>query len=230
MPKVKKVTTKPLRFENHFRTIGKKYPHGEKFVLKMPMGVPSVEAAEKQRDLAHRIERYNAKIYTDEEQKLRALYKLAKEQKKKVTTDKLMQYMSTARDAQGNPYKVPQALAADLARYMEEHGQEQLQPLMMGSGFRTLMRVNTGGMFNYTPTKHLVHRVKQMNKGNDIAIPESQVKTQDDELDQRQNMFRQLYIFRHGRPPKQEDVDDAVPEKAEPIYFSPYRRRFHRFD
>lgn len=124
----KRVTTKPLTIRNIYRSTGYIPPKPVNmgrtvtFFAGMPDTVKNVDMRDKQIDAVRRAERLNAKIFTDKEAVLRALYKINKRRKKKQMKDKLIQYAAENQTEKGFP-PLPTKLKKKVDAYIAQKNQ-----------------------------------------------------------------------------------------------------------
>lgn len=119
-----RIQTKPLHFKNKFASTGYSPPlfnglaNTVHFFQGNPETVQSVEARDKALDVKRRLERMNAKAFTDKEQFIRGMSKADKQRKQMLTFAKIKQYLSQRAEAEG--INLPNdTLNAMFQRYIE---------------------------------------------------------------------------------------------------------------
>ena len=103
-----KIHTNPLKFKNKFFSTGYTPPQVNEvsnvihFFQDNPETVKSVEAREKALDIKRRLERLNAKAFTDKEALLHFVSKAQKRRQQLLTLAKIKQYLSQRAESEGN--------------------------------------------------------------------------------------------------------------------------------
>lgn len=225
----KRVTVKkqPLVFVNPFRTTHFIPVATPSFTTRLNLddAVQSVEAAEEQRDIQRRLDRYNARIYSQKERALKQIAQIQEKRKMERLLRKVAQAQSMS-DEQLNRLHLDREGIAKAARILSTINKPTADILPTENLFRELEQINEVGE-GVIPLHRRLRKMPDPNK--DAPLPVDEHAQQRARLEARRMAFKKYFTQVHGKEPTSEMVKDAVPEIAEMSLRTPGKSHFLTF-
>lgn len=222
----KRVTVKqqPLIFANPFRSTHFIPVATPSFTSRLNLddAVQSVEAAEEQRDIQRRMDRYNAKIYTQKERALKQIAQIQEKRKMERMLRKVAQAQSMT-DEQLNKLHLDREGIAKAARILSTINKPTADILPTENLFKELEKINEVGE-GVMPIYRRIHKMSDPNK--DALTPVDAHANQRAIRDARRLIFRKYFTQKYGKEPTSETVKDAIPDIADMSLHTPGKSRF----
>lgn len=206
--------------------------------LILPSGVASLEKLQKQRDVAHQIQQFNAKILDDDQRAMKSLSEFMEKKKKIELRKKIVQWLAETDDLDEVPTEYREAVAdyykekypteSDRNKHIKDiedkrrEKKKKITPKDLADYnarvYYSNMDRDTLSPAGYGWRAPRLHRLVRPIKEIEVDDPEKIIEDQKDSLEERREFYKNFQTEQRGIQPPKDMVERAIPKMAEPIY------------